>query len=268
MKDHALHLIEGQKNPINARNLLREYLQARILNAIQRSGGMIPLAFHGGTALRFLYGLPRHSEDLDFSLERPDVGYDPERLAWTIHQELAPEGYGISMKTNDRKTVHSIGVIFQGILFESSLSPYPDETLRISVEIDTRPPQGAVLETTLVRRHAILRIQHHDRSTLLAGKCNAFLNRPYTKGRDVYDLLWHLSDLSCPEPNLDWLNNALVQFEWKGPAVTNRNWRSVLQDKIKTLDFKNVVSDVLPFLENEEDAGLLTKENLMKVMGG
>lgn len=31
---------------------------------------MIPLAFHGGTALRFLYGSPRYSKDLDFALER------------------------------------------------------------------------------------------------------------------------------------------------------------------------------------------------------
>lgn len=32
---------------------------------------MIPLAFQGGTALRFLFDLPRFSEDLDFALERP-----------------------------------------------------------------------------------------------------------------------------------------------------------------------------------------------------
>ena len=31
---------------------------------------MIPLAFHGGTALRFLYTSQRYSEDLDFALER------------------------------------------------------------------------------------------------------------------------------------------------------------------------------------------------------
>jgi predicted nucleotidyltransferase component of viral defense system len=36
---------------------------------------MIPLAFQGGTALRFLYSIQRYSEDLDFALERPDRGY-------------------------------------------------------------------------------------------------------------------------------------------------------------------------------------------------
>jgi hypothetical protein len=43
------------------RNLLREYLQARILAELQRAGAMLSLAFQGGTALRFLYGLPRYS---------------------------------------------------------------------------------------------------------------------------------------------------------------------------------------------------------------
>jgi predicted nucleotidyltransferase component of viral defense system len=53
------------------RNLVREYLQARILESLQRAGAMVPLAFHGGTALRFLYAIPRYSEDLDFALEKP-----------------------------------------------------------------------------------------------------------------------------------------------------------------------------------------------------
>ena len=268
MKDHALHLIEGDPNPLHARNILREYLQARILGIIQKHGGMIPLAFHGGTALRFLYGLPRHSEDLDFSLEKLESGYDPEKLARVIQWELAPEGYELAVKTNDRKTVHSIGVVFRRILSEASLSPDPNETFRISIEIDTRPPQGAVLETTLIRRHVLLRIQHHNRPTLLAGKCNAFLTRPYTKGRDVYDLLWHLSDRTCPKPNLIWLNNALAQFSWQGPAVTDLNWRSVLKDKIETLDFKDVVRDILPFLEDEKEADFLTKENLIGILCG
>ena len=32
-----------------------------------RAGAMTSLAFHGGTGLRFLFGLPRYSEELDFA---------------------------------------------------------------------------------------------------------------------------------------------------------------------------------------------------------
>ena len=71
MKEQLLHIVRDAENPVLAGNLAREYLQARILLAMQQAGAMIPLAFQGGTALRFLFGLPRFSEDLDFALERP-----------------------------------------------------------------------------------------------------------------------------------------------------------------------------------------------------
>ena len=71
MKDFLHDIIRNQTNPITQRNLVREYLQARILESLQRSGAMIPLAFQGGTALRFLFSIARFSEDLDFALERP-----------------------------------------------------------------------------------------------------------------------------------------------------------------------------------------------------
>lgn len=48
MKDYLVDLVR-RATPSQARNLAREYLQARILESLQRSGAMIPLAFHGGT---------------------------------------------------------------------------------------------------------------------------------------------------------------------------------------------------------------------------
>ena len=64
MKDHLLQLVQAA-NPVQGRNIVREYLQARILGALQRAGAMVPLAFQGGTSLRFLFAIPRYSEDLD-----------------------------------------------------------------------------------------------------------------------------------------------------------------------------------------------------------
>ena len=49
-----------------------------------------------------------------------------------------------------------------------------------------------------MRRHVTLRLHHHDRASLLAGKLHAILQRPYTKGRDLYDLIWYLSDPTWP----------------------------------------------------------------------
>jgi len=135
------------------------------------------------------------------------------------------------------------------------------------VEVDTRPPAGAGLEVTLVRRHVTLRLQRHDKPSLLADKLHAILQRPYLKGRDVYDLLWFLSDPTWPPPNFVMLNNALHQTGWQGPQVTEANWREVVWQRLAALPWDRVVDDVRPFLEREADVALLTKENLARVLG-
>lgn len=188
MKDHLAELVRSAPTPEHGRNVMREYLQARILGALQRAGAMIPLAFHGGTALRFLYATARYSEDLDFALEKDKRRYDFRVYLQVIRNELSAEGYAPEIKVNDKKTVHSAFVRFPGLLHELDLSPQRSEVLAIKIEVDTNPPAGAALSTSIVRRHVTLQLQHHDRASLLAGKLHAFLQRSYLKGRDLYDL--------------------------------------------------------------------------------
>ncbi|MGD2166239.1 MAG: nucleotidyl transferase AbiEii/AbiGii toxin family protein, partial [Anaerolineae bacterium] len=66
MKDHLINLVRDAPTPAQGLNVAREYLQARLLALLQDEGAMTTLAFHGGTALRFLHNIPRYSEDLDF----------------------------------------------------------------------------------------------------------------------------------------------------------------------------------------------------------
>ncbi len=152
-----------------------EYLQARILGALQRTGAMLALAFHGGTAVRFLFGSARYSEDLDFALEGDRERYDLRRYLRAIHEELTAEGYAIELKVSDRRTVHNAFVRFRGLPYELGLSPHRDAVLAVKIEVDTNPPAGAGLETTIVRRHLTLQLFHHDRASLLAGKVHAIL---------------------------------------------------------------------------------------------
>ena len=42
MKDHLRQLVQG-RGPLRGRNVTREYLQARILGALQRTGAMTDL---------------------------------------------------------------------------------------------------------------------------------------------------------------------------------------------------------------------------------
>ena len=266
MREYLTGLVRETDNAIRARNVVREYLQARILGALQQSGAMVPLALQGGTALRFLYGLPRSSEDLDFGLERPSSAYNFRDLLTKTQRQFEAEGYRIRLRISDRKTVHAAFVRFIGLLHDLGLPGQVEETFAVKLEVDTRPPSGAGLEVTLVRRHIALRLQHHDRASLLAGKLHAILQRRFHKGRDFYDLLWYLSDPSWPAPNLLLLNNALAQTGWRGAEVNLENWKGLLAARVRDADFESLRQDVLPFLENPGDADLLTKEDLLGLL--
>jgi len=241
-------------------------MQARILGCLQRAGAMVPLAFHGGTALRFLFSIPRYSEDLDFALERPEADYDFRRYLHVIQRDLTAEGYDIGVRLSDQRVVHSAFVRFPGLFHALGLSPHPTEVLAVKVEVDTNPPAGANQATTVVRRHVPLQLQHHDRASLLAGKLHAVLQRGYAKGRDLYDLFWYLSDPAWPEPNLAMLNNALGQTKWPGPVLSEGNWRSCVGDRVASLDWQRVVADVGPFLEPGAGLELLTRETLLRLL--
>lgn len=266
MKEYLAQLVRQTPTIAQGRNLAREYLQARILAALQRAGAMIPLAFHGGTALRFLYTHGRYSEDIDFALEGDPQSYDFRRYLHFIQSELVPEGYTVALKVSDQKTVHNAFVRFPGLLYDLGLSGQRSEVLAIKIEVDTNPPPGAVLATSVVRRFVLLQLQHHDKASLLSGKLHALLQRPYTKGRDIYDLLWYLSDPSWPSPNLELLNNALAQTGWQGGELTNSNWRVYVKAHLQSVDWNSLQADVRPFIEPDIDLGLLTLANLESVL--
>src|SRR5262245_8820214 len=82
----------------------------------------------------------------------------------------------------------------------------------------------------------------------------------YTKGRDLYDLVWYLSDRNWPEPNVEFLQAALDQTGWKGPAIDSSNWRRLLWSHLEPIAWGRAIEDVRPFLERQADAALLTPQ--------
>ena len=256
MKERALGLIRAA--PLEARkNILREYLQAHILFSFQAERAFEQLAFVGGTALRFLNGLRRYSEGLDFSLERPKA-YDFQRLLYRVQSDLTKAGFRVTMHPSEVGSVHSAFVRFPGLLSECGLSPHQTEKLAIKIDIDTSPPAGATLQTTVINRHFLVALQHHDLPSLMAGKLHALLSRGYAKGRDIYDLLWYLSRSEPTVPNVPLLRNALAQTNWQGEQVTTETWKSVIELRLREVNFAEVVDDVGPFLESPEERMLLT----------
>ena len=266
MKAYLRQLTDAWPDPGTRPLLVREYLQARILQALQDRGVFQRWAFLGGTALRLLYGLPRFSEDLDFSLI--SAGAEPgfREALLDVRRALVREGYLVEGTIKDEKTVAAAFVKFPGLLHELGLSPRATATLSIKVEVDTNPPSGAAIETTMVRRHVTLNLCHHDKASLLAGKLHAILNRPWAKGRDLYDLAWYLADRTWPVPNLVLLNAALVQTGWSGPMMTSGNWTQEVRARLAALDWTRAQADVRPFLEHARDMQLVSRDALERLL--
>lgn len=263
MKEQALIIANGVVNPNEKLNVLREYLQAFVLRSLHESEAFVSLSFVGGTALRFLYGLPRFSEDLDFTLEKSGK-YQPHAWLKKLKQDLKFANFEASITWNERKTVHTGWVRVAGLLREVGLSGHAAQTLSIKMEVDTIPPKGAVLAREVVNKYFLLALQHHDLPSLMAGKIHAICCRKYTKGRDWYDLFWYRSQHPPVEPNLHLLQRAIDQTEadpWPAEA-----WKTQVSERLAAMDWKRLIQDVAPFLERPDEKAFLTPEFFAKML--
>ena len=265
MKDYLSQIVAGAPRR-DAVNVMREYLQARILEVLQERGAWREIAFMGGTALRFLYRVPRFSEDLDFSLEDRSGDFDFDALVVSARARFEQEGYATETKIATRTAVNKAFIRFPGLEHELGIGPHADKVFSVKLEVDTHPPAGAGIEVTTVRRYVTLRLAHHDKATLLAGKIAAVLLREWVKGRDIYDLVWYLSDPDWPQPNATYLEAALLQAGTAGAAITETGWLSALQTRLQTAPWDHVLSDVDRFLERPADAWMLDRDTVVSVV--
>ncbi|MFC1808164.1 nucleotidyl transferase AbiEii/AbiGii toxin family protein [Candidatus Omnitrophota bacterium] len=265
MKDYVLELTNKQVG-LNAKlNIMREYLQAYILRIMYDAGVFRTTAFLGGTALRFLYNLPRFSEDLDLSTAtgktKPFID-----IIKMIKKELILAGYDINISYNEKKTVQHAFIKFSGLLHEAKITPIKDQKFSIKIEIDTNPPVGAVFKTDIVNKYFPVSFLYYDLQSLFAGKLHALLSRKFTKGRDFFDLGWYLSRWRDLSPNITLLKNALIQTDWKGEFPSLDNWRDFVYEVVDKTDWLKVKKDVGNFLENPSDMNIFTKENVLNLI--
>src|ERR1700692_1751811 len=95
-------------NKEEALQALREIMQEIALAGLQRSGFFEKAAFYGGTALRILYGLPRFSEDLDFSLLSQDADFYLQPYLDGMTAEF--EALGIEIKVTEKQKTSQTNV--------------------------------------------------------------------------------------------------------------------------------------------------------------
>lgn len=245
------------RNKVEEKNALQEIFQEVALYALHRSGFFEHAGFCGGTALRILYGLNRFSEDLDFSLKQADVGFllDPYVDKAAEYAKDFGLGFEISGRDKADKAVKSrfLKQDSLGLLLDLDYFSDPREKIKIKVELDVNPPQGAGFEQRYHDFPIDFPLLTYDMPSLFAGKIHAVLCRTPSKGRDWYDLSWYLSRRI--NPNVSFLENALRQFgPWKGQTIrVDSKWiKQSLSKRIHDADFEALAQDVKPLLGPQE----------------
>lgn len=248
------------QTPIEEEQALKEITQEVILMSLSRQDFFSQAEFHGGTALRILYGLQRFSEDLDFALLKPNNDFSLVSCIKNLAEELLAFGY--QFEINDRTKANS--AIKKAFLKDSSIgkiltlqSPQSKKAFKIKLEIDTNPPNGAHTEIKYLDFPFPFGIRAKNLSSSFAGKLHALLCRKYIKGRDWYDFIWYVSRKTSV--NFLLLENALRQFgPWKDQKLTaNSFWLSkILSSKINSINWQQAAQDVSRFIKPYEQASL------------
>ena len=259
-------VLSGQAKRYHAA-IVREHVQKSILRGLVRAYAMPVISFHGGTCLRLAHGIGRYSEDLDFALDGDADYYDFPKWLDKTARYLRREGYEPRIKMKKaRSAVEKAEVHFPGLLHRVGVSPHKDQNLRIKLEVDTRPPEGAVSERCKGHTTAVpegrLYLWCHNLPSLMAGKMAAILTRRYSKGRDLIDLRWFLRESPATQPNMDMLNNALAQSGWNGPSLSLADWREHIQTRLQGMDWEKVRTEAKTFAIDPETDDPLTLESL------
>lgn len=264
-KQFKLNTAEQEKDA------LREIIQEIALLGLWRGKFFEHAAFYGGTSLRILYGLNRFSEDLDFTLMRPDPAFKLAPYLRAVREELAAYGFEVTVEAKEKSaltpvesafikadtTVHLLKV---GSRFRATRG----ERLKIKFEVDINPAQGFITETKQFFWPLPFSVTTCDLPSLFAGKLHATFCRDRVKnvkGRDFYDFLWYLG--RGVTPNYDYLEKKLRQSaHWPQDepfnAVVFKKWA---QKRIEKLDIEAAKADVERFIADPKILDGWSKES-------
>jgi len=262
-------------NPQNEEEIisaLREMMQEITLAALSRTNFFEKAAFYGGTALRIFYGLDRYSEDLDFSLLKPDFDFSMEPYFNAIRSEFKSLGLTVRIKEKEKTkqtTIESAFLkaetIWQEIVLEDIIKETgvrSNKTLKIKIEVDRQPPLNFNTEQKLLIRPFSFYVKCFTVSSLFAGKMHALLFRKWknrVKGRDWYDLEWYVKK-GIPLDLTHFLARAIDTKDWQENSISEKQVTELLYAKINAVDFNSIKKDVIRFIKNNEALNIWSPE--------
>ncbi len=232
--------------PAKPRAVLTEYLQSEVLFVLYGMEFGKFLTFMGGTSLRFVYGIERFSEDLDFELIKKKLDY--KKLALSLEKELEKLGFTVETRIKKTPNIFIIFVKFSGSIYQVGLSPFPDQKIKIKFKIDPNPPKKIIYTNEKISAYGkTFNVITNTLSTIFAQKIIAIKMRPYQKGRDFYDLIWLLAQKNL-EPNYALLREMNIKVKNKNELI--KELKKIIADS----DLKEASRDVERFLFNPQQA--------------
>lgn len=231
------------------RILLKEFLQAHVLDFLYNHPTYRSLNFYGGTCLHIVYDLNRLSEDLDL-----DNGTQIDLS--TLENDLLDVfqhtfGYQDLTIKPQRSAQGILRLLLKfPILSPLGLSPHANESLHLKVEISYHNQVAKVINTPVFFHGRSFVPAHFSLETMMAGKMIACIERNFQqgsadvfiKGRDFYDLLWFM------QQNIQPLEEKLAQDGQI--SYTPKTAMLTLHEKIHQLKTSDLAADLLPMFES------------------
>ncbi len=254
------------KTPQDFENALKEVIQEITLAGLARGNFFDKAAFYGGTALRIFYGLPRFSEDLDFTLLSNQPGFALRPFFKSVEETLNSFGFDVSIEEASKKEsdiestflkantkIHFLK-IDAGKKFANKIQD--NKRITVKFEVDTTPPTGFETEVKVLTPPITASVKVLKPSYLFAGKMHAILFRKWKtriKGRDFYDLLWYLGQ-GFPL-NLNYLENKMRDGKaWTKPdKMTRDDLMKILEARISSINFESAATDVTAFIKDPNE---------------
>ena len=181
-----------------------EAFQLLILDSIYAQSGSESMIFQGGTALRWMYGGMRFSEDLDFvsQLSIENIEKFITKATKKIQNAcLAQFGAGQLelQKKRSRKQAAKYFFIFRPVAHRERIAVRVEfEKLKTGIEPDSKTfilrdlplVSNLVVLGNLIMPYSSSIIMVETPEEILSDKIRALYERKYLKGRDFYDIWW------------------------------------------------------------------------------
>lgn len=263
-----------------AENALKEVIQEIALLGLHRANFFEKAAFYGGTALRILYGLPRYSEDLDFTLFKPDKNFRLQPYFSAVSKEFEAYGFKVEIEAVDKAISSDVESAFIKantkihLLKIESLSGFGSQIqtnakVQIKFEIDSDPAVKFKYETRYLLAPTNFPIISLQKPDLFAGKLHALLFRKWKtriKGRDFYDYVWYLKN-STPV-RLEYLCEKAIQsghLKSESELQTTNQLKDLIIERINSVDIERAKQDVLPFIKNSQELDTWNKDFFLQI---